>query len=144
MMELRFDRYELPDGHQARFLEKLDARLASRRRRRLFFCWTAAAACATLVAFLVLDRNSYFWRAHSPEAVYAAYLEQVGVLHQQLSASPDEDTDAQEALLHELTDENIALYDQLPDELSKRQKIKILKNHYGGLLSSAGELARKH
>lgn len=143
-MELRFDRYELPDGHQARFLEKLDARLAGRRRRRLLFRWTAAAACAALVAFLALDRNTYFWRAHSPEAVYAAYLEQVSALYQRISANSDGDTAEQEALLHELTDENIALYDQLPDELSKRQKIKILKNHYGGLLSSAGEIAKKH
>ena len=143
-MENRFDIYEMPQGHEARFEAKLDGRLSLQRSRRLVTRWTAAAACAALVAFLALERNSYFWRAHSPEAVYAAYLEQVGALHKQISASPDEDTAAQEALLHELTDENIALYDQLPDELSKRQKIKILKNHYGGLLSSAGELARKH
>ena len=53
--------------------------------------------------------------------------------------SQDEDVDW-EGLLKELTEEHIPLYDQLPDELTRREKTSLLKKHYGSILREARQL----
>ena len=139
-MDNRFDLYELPQGHEERFEAKLDARLVQRRRRRLTFRLCAAAAGVAVLFWIGTRARSPFWRAHTPEAVYAAYLEQVGELYEMLATKADNDTADWEAILSELTDENVPLYDQLPEEMSRREKMAILKRHYGGILQEAGQL----
>jgi hypothetical protein len=137
MMENRFDLYDLPEGHAERFQEKLTVRLARQHRRKLVFRWTAAAAGVALIAWIALDRDTYFWRAHSPEAVYTSYLEQVGDLYRLVANNSDNDAVDWEALLHELTDENVSLYDQLPEDLPEKEKTEILKRYYGEVLDEA-------
>ena len=139
-MENRFDLYDLPDGHAERFQEKMEARLGRQRRRRLVFRLAAAAACVALIAWIALDRDTYFWRAHSPEAVYTSYLEQVGELYRLVANNSENDAVDWEALLHELTDENVSLYDQLPEEMPEKEKTAILKRYYGEVLDEAGQI----
>lgn len=140
-MENRFDILELPEGHEARFEERLDSRLRSSRRRTRILRWTAAAAALALVLLVPLPGSrSAIRRAHNPEAVYTAYLDEVGKLYELLADNADNDDVDWESLLKELTDENIPLYDQLPEELSRREKLAILKSHYGGILQEADHL----
>lgn len=137
-MENRFDLYELPEGHQKRFEAKLDRQQS--RRRTLILRWTAAAAAVAALVWLGTQNASPLGRAHSPEAVYAAYLQQVDGLYDLLAVhSQDEDVDW-EGLLKELTEEHIPLYDQLPDELTRREKTSLLKKHYGSILREARQL----
>ena len=140
-MENRFDIYELPEGHEERFEQKYDARLARMHRRHVVFRWASAAA--VVVAFLglgLLANRSSIRRANTPEAVYAAYLEQVGKLYELLAPTASNDSVDWEAVLYELTEENVPLYDQLPEELSRREKTEILKKHYGSILHEAEQL----
>ena len=127
-MENRFDLYDLPEGHEERFQAKLEPRLARARRLTRVFRWTAIAACLAAVLWLGSRTRSPFWAANSPEAVYAAYLEQVGELYHLLVNEPGDETVDREAVLEELTHE---------------EKIAVLKEYYGGILDEAGQLKKE-
>ena len=142
-MENRFDLYDLPEGHEERFQAKLEPRLARARRLTRVFRWTAIAACLAAVLWLGSRTRSPFWAANSPEAVYAAYLEQVGELYHLLVNEPGDETVDREAVLEELTQETIPLYDQLPEEMPDQEKIAVLKEYYGGILDEAGQLKKE-
>ena len=142
-MENRFDLYDLPEGHEDRFQAKLEPRLVRTRRLTRVIRWTALAACLAAVLWLGSRTRSPFWAANSPEAVYAAYLEQVGELYQLLAADTDDETVNREAVLQELTDETISLYDQLPEEMPEKQKTAVLKDYYGGILEEAEQLRKE-
>ena len=90
-MENRFDLYELSEGHEERFEAKLEARLARRRRRVPMFWATAAAAVLALVLWVGISRP-HIQRARTPEAVYTAYLEQIGELYHLLAANASDGT----------------------------------------------------
>ena len=109
-----------------------------RNNVRRFLVWGAAAA-ALAALFLVPSRHSFIG-ARTPEAVYTAYLQEVGDLYQELSAEGDEDTDHWVSLLQGITEENVPMYEQLPDDLSEREKTVILKRHYSQLLRGAAQL----
>ena len=138
-MDARFDLYELPAGHEDRFLAKLDAATARKQRNRTMLRWTtAAAAAAAIVCLLVLpSRNRHFFGARTPEAVYCAYLEQVGSYYTQLSANGLADESEWDTALTALTGETVPLFDQLPEDMPARQKMRILKQYYGELLDAA-------
>lgn len=140
-MENRFDIYELPQGHEARFETKLDRRLSRQRSRRFIARWAAVAAAAAVLLLPVLPGSrTSFLKARTPEAVYTAYLDQVGKFYELLAENSDNDSVDWEGLLRELTDETIPLYEQLPEELSRREKTAILKQHYGEILREAAQL----
>lgn len=140
-MENRFDLYDLPEGHEERFLEKMDQRLLRRQNRRIALRWTAAAAAAAAILLLVLPAGDrYFRGARTPEAVYNAYLQQIGTCYEQLARNYTVDAFAWEATLASLTQETIPLVDQLPDEMPDREKTRILKQYYGALLDGANRL----
>ena len=75
----------------------------------------------------------------------AAYLEEVGKLYELLAdnTGADNGTVDWEAVLHELTEENMPLFDQLPEELSASEKTALLKQYYGGLLNEAGQIRKQ-
>ena len=138
-MDNRFDLYDLPAGHEERFLAKLDAATAHRRGGLTILRWTAAAAAAAILCLLVLPSgNRHFLGARTPEAVYRAYLEQVGTYYTQLGPEPADEN--WESALTALTSETVPLFDQLPDEMPARQKTRILKQYYGELLDAANLL----
>ena len=159
-MDNQFDLYDLPEGHQDRFEGKLAQRLARRPRRKLL-PWVAAAAGLAAVVWLGLRSDARYaferartpttssssasFMARTPEAVYAAYLEEVGKLYELLAdnTGADNGTVDWEAVLHELTEENMPLFDQLPEELSASEKTALLKQYYGGLLNEAGQIRKQ-
>lgn len=143
-MENRFDLYELSEGHEERFEAKLEARLARRRRRVPMFWATAAAAVLALVLWIGISRP-HIQRARTPEAVYTAYLEQIGELYHLLAANASDgnETIDWQAVLDELTGETVPLYDQLPEEMPEKEKTAVLKEYYGGLLDEAEQFTEK-
>lgn len=140
-MENRFDIYEVPAGHEARFERKLAGRLDQRIIFHRIAAWSAAVAAGVALFFVVAHHP--FMTARTPEAVYGAYLEEVGKLYQDFSAKAGADSDEWTSLLQSMTDENRSLYDQLPDDLSEREKTLILKQYYSRLLEGVGELKSK-
>ena len=143
-MENRFDLYDLPEGHEARFLEKLDEATRRSQRNRTVLSWTALAAAAAVCLLLVLPLgNRHFRGARTPEAVYCAYLEKVGSYYDQLAVVTTGETGEWAAALSAMTDETIPLFDQLPEDMPSRQKTKILKQYYGELLDGAALLRQE-
>ncbi len=138
-MENRFDIYDLPEGHEARFQMKLDAAKNGQRSHRILR-WTAVAAAAAAAILCVIQipgGNRHFFRAHTPEAVYTAYLDKVGSYYEQLASSDALHSEDWEAVLASLTNETIPLFDQLPEEMPDREKVRVLKRYYGELLDGA-------
>lgn len=143
-MENRFDLHELSDGHEERFEAKLEARLARRRRRVPLFWASAAAAVLVLILWIGINRP-HFRNAHTPEAVYTAYLEQIGELYHLLAAnaSDSNETIDWQAVLDELTGETVPLYDQLPEEMPEKEKTDVLKAYYGEILDEAEQFTEE-
>lgn len=141
-MDTRFDRYEIPAGHETRFLAKLDAATRPQRRQNMLR-WSAlaTAAAAAILAFVLIPAgNRHFLGAHTPEAVYCAYLDKVGAYYELLGTSGATEAGDWEAALTALTNETIPLFDQLPEEMSRREKVRVLKRYYGDLLDGAERL----
>ena len=141
-MDTRFDRYEIPVGHEERFLKKLDAATRPQRRQTVLR-WSAlvSAAAAAILAFVLIPAgNRHFLGAHTPEAVYCAYLDKVGHYYEQLARTGATEADEWAESLSALTEETIPLYDQLPDDMPAREKVKVLKQYYGELLDGAERL----
>ena len=137
-MENRFDIYDVPAGHEARFAQKLSVREERKGRVYRILGWSAAAA-AVVAVFLVTARNPFFG-ARTPEAVYSAYLQEVGGLYELFAQRLDDDGENWYDTLESLTKESVPMYEQLPDDLSDREKTMILKQYYGKLLAGANEL----
>ena len=146
-----FDTQEPACGHEERFLARLDAsRTAAASPLQDFFSslvgffrnrrfQVAACALATCVAIVLILRPGDPFRGtgNDPKAIYLAYMDQVAVLYSQLPTEGGTDWDA---TLEEMTEEADPLFTQLPDELSRRQQARILKDYYGELLTHARKL----
>jgi len=140
-MENRFDRYELPAGHEERFLVKLDAVRPWYQHPAFRVTVLATAAAAAILCFVLIPAgNRHFLGAHTPEAVYCAYLDKVGHYYEQLAETGATEADEWAESLSALTEETIPLYDQLPDDMPAREKVKVLKQYYGELLDGAERL----
>ncbi len=155
-----FDTQEPAPGHEERFLARLDVtplpaaapvsggsprtRLSSFFRRlrpadllRHPATWACALA-ACLAVLLILRPGDPFRRAgNDPAAIYLAYMDQVAEIYGQLPPEAGSDRDL---TLQEMTEETDPLFTQLPDELSPRQRARILKEYYGELLAGARKL----
>jgi len=130
-----FDVKEPAQGHEDRFLARLEeAQKPARRPWRVV--WGTVAAAAALSALFVLNAV----RRNTPEAIYLTYMDQVSQLY---SACPaDAGTDWDDTLAS-LTEEANPLFLQLPEEMSRMQKARILKAHYASLLDGAKQLANQ-
>ena len=130
-----FDVKEPAQGHEDRFLARLEeAQKPARRPWRVV--WGTVAAAAALSALFVLNAV----RRNTPEAIYLTYMDRVSQLY---SACPaDAGTDWDETLAS-LTEEANPLFLQLPEEMSRMQKARILKAHYASLLDGAKQLANQ-
>ncbi len=145
-----FDSAELPEGHEGRFEAKLDALLSGaessgreerkRRKTRLGIfsvLTTAAAAAAAVAAVIFINRPErevdwFAGVADDPVQVYLTYSEKVSALYEEILSR---DLDGRwETTVGSIAGENVAMIDQLPDELDDAAKAAIMKEYYGELL----------
>ena len=130
-----FDGMEPAPGHEDRFLARVaQAQKPARRPWRII--WGTVAAAAALSALFIVTAV----RGSDPEAIYLAYMDQVSQLYSNCPADAGADWD--EALAS-LTEEATPLFLQLPEEMSRIQKARVLKTHYASLLEGAKLLANQ-
>ena len=126
---------EPAQGHEDRFLARLEeAQKPVRRPWRVV--WGTVAAAAALSALFVLNAV----RRNTPEAIYLTYMDRVSQLYSTCPADAGTDWDD---TLASLTEEANPLFLQLPEEMSRMQKARILKAHYASLLDGAKQLANQ-
>lgn len=135
----KFDGQTPADGHEQRFLARLDAVSAkpSLNVRRIVF-GTIAAAAATLAGVFVAGRT--LLAPKDPSAIYLAYMTRVSKLY---AECPMEDTASWDDALAQFTEEAIPMFEQLPEEMSRREKARILRQYYGSMLNGAKQLANQ-
>ena len=130
-----FDVMEPGAGHEERFLARLEqAQKPARRPWRIV--WGSVAVAASLSALIlgtVLHRSD-------PVAIYLSYMDKVSQLYSDCPADAGADWD--EALAS-LTEEPNPLFLQLPEEMSRLQKARVLRAHYDSLLEGAKQLANQ-
>lgn len=146
-----FDAETPAEGHEERFLARLDEsapaeaairqpRFAIRRLRPANpLAPSLALAFAALAAVVLLIRPGDPFRgvSNDPETIYLAYMDRVAELYRTPSAG---DSEWRDATLASITEEDEPLFAQLPEELSTRERGRILKTHYGELLAAARQL----
>lgn len=131
----QFDGMEPLPGHEERFLARLEqAQKPARRPWRVV--WGAVAVAASLSALII---GTVLYRSN-PEAIYLAYMDEVSQLYSECPADAGADWD--EALAS-LTEEANPLFLQLPEEMPRLQKARVLRAHYGSLLEGAKQLANQ-
>ncbi len=124
-----FDVREPAPGHQERFLARLEEEQKPARHPWRII-WGTVAVAAALSAFFLAGSL----RESDPVHIYQAYMEEVSQLYNACPADAGADWDQ---TLASLTDEASPLFLQLPEELSRKQKAQILKEHYSSLLEGA-------
>ena len=130
-----FDVREPAEGHQVRFLARLEA--AEKPARRPWrFVWSVVAVAASRSAFFIVKSV----RENTPEAIYLAYMDEVSQLYSACPADAGADWDD---ALASLTEESVPLFLQLPEEMSNYRKARVLKAHYASLLEGARQLVKK-
>lgn len=131
----QFDGMEPLPGHEERFLARLEqAQKSARRPWRVV--WGAVAVAASLSALIL---GTVLYRSN-PETIYLAYMDEVSQLYRECPADAGADWD--EALAS-LTEEANPLFLQLPEEMPRLQKARVLRAHYGSLLEGAKQLANQ-
>ena len=131
----QFDGMEPLPGHEERFLARLEqAQKPARRPWRVV--WGAVAVAASLSALIL---GTVLYRSN-PETIYLAYMDEVSQLYSECPADAGADWD--EALAS-LTEEANPLFLQLPEEMPRLQKARVLRTHYGSLLEGAKQLVNQ-
>lgn len=126
---------EPAQGHEERFLSRLaEAQKPIRRPWRVV--WSSVAAAAALSALFLVNAL----RSSTPEAIYLAYMDQVSRLYADCPSDAGADWDQ---TLAALTEEANPLFLQLPEEMSRTQKARILRQHYSSLLEGAKQLVNQ-
>ena len=151
----QFDDLDLPEGHEDRFLAKLEAvesekqaaeadSLNRRRLGRLKLVLSACAAAAAVAILLIINipssgsRSWYAQAGSDPVEVYRAYTEKAASICSEIYSS-NMDPNVENAV-QSLTQEPVIMLDQLPDEMSDAEKSEILKEYYGKILNGLEHL----
>ena len=130
-----FDVMDPLPGHEERFLARLEqAQKPARRPWRIV--WGAVAVAASLSALFLVTAL----RMSDPKTIYLAYMDEVSQLYSDCPAAAGADWD--EALAS-LTEEANPLFLQLPEEMPRFQKARVLRAHYDSLLEGAKQLANQ-
>ena len=134
-----FDLMEPAEGHEDRFLAKLDA-----ARKPVKLNWrimvTTFAVAASLAGVIFAGSSFGHLTGRNPEAIYLAYMTEVSKLYKDC---PMEDSASWDEALVQLTEESVPLFEQLPEEMSRREKARILKQYYGDLLDGAKQFVNQ-
>lgn len=126
----QFNTEEPAPDHEARFLAK--TRSLFRPAPILAFAFAALAA----VILVIRPGDPFRSAGNDPTTIYLAYMDQVAGLYERPSA----DSEARDALLQLITEEEEPLFTQLPEELPRRVRGRILREHYGRILAAAREI----
>lgn len=136
-----FDTESPAEGHEARFLTRLEPAAPSRWRRILRSfrsspvpAFALSLACTLLLVLVVRPGDPFRGVADDPEAIYLAYMDRVADLYRTAPAERGAEWDN---TLQALTEEEVPLYEQIPEELPRRQQARILKDYYASLLAGA-------
>lgn len=137
----QFDSETPAPGHEERFLARLDAAGSPRPRQAAFFrrpAVRAFALAAAAVALLLVLRPGDPFRGtgNDPQKIYLAYMDRVAELYRR----PSTDSETRDAILAGITEEKDPLFLQMPEELSARERGRILKEYYGRMLAAAGQI----
>ena len=98
------------------------------------------AAAAVMAGVFVAGSSFGHFTGRNPEAIYLAYMTEVSKLYKDC---PMEDSAAWDEALVQLTEESVPLFEQLPEEMSRREKARILKQYYGDLLNGAKQFVNQ-
>jgi len=147
-----FDKEEPAPGHEERFLAKLDQlnscdnidephKKISVMKLITWSVGLAAAVALVSILFSLLpsgeDSSKWFAQAgDDPQSVYSAYLSQYEKDCIELSNL------GEDATFESITAEAIPMIDQLPEELTEKEKADILKNYYGSMLDAVEEFKK--
>lgn len=137
-----FDTASPAEGHEDRFLARLGEPAAPsfwERIRRAFQAgpvpaFATALALTLLLVLVVRPGDPFRGVSDDPEAIYLAYMGHVADLYR---AAPAEGGAEWDEALQAMTEEDVPLYAQIPEELPRRQQARILKRYYATLLSEA-------
>lgn len=135
-----FDSEPMPEGSKVRFM---DAVREERRKRRVKIIRLAfagiAAACAALMVFTSVPDLSRELKLHHQRLAE----KEIEIMAMAEMEYPDE-TDIIMNTVRSITAEAIPLEDQLPDEMSLREKSRILDEYYGRKVSALEELIEQY
>lgn len=143
----RFESEEMPDGHKERFIQKIDTQkiTASNNNELLFgrkfmLRFAIPAVCIAIAALFIFkgDNASQPEYLISPEiaksevAMEKAYLKQLKKYQKEIvrKNAPYASKEDLENLLNSITEDASSFAMQLPEELSKRERYRILKEYY--------------
>ena len=146
-----FDGMKPKEGHEERFLEKFaidspvkpanDEGGKPANEGRVWRIIVTALATAAVIAGVFVTGSSFgHFTGRNPEAIYLAYMTEVSKLYKD---SPMEDSASWDDALAQLTEEAVPLFEQLPEEMSRREKARVLKQYYGDLLDGAKQFVNK-
>lgn len=129
--EQSFNKERLPFGNNIRFFRKLNKPVSR---------WIWYPAFASLAIIIGL---SFFIPSGEEQAinVYRDYCRSAGLMAGEIQAmAPEEEQYFLDIILERITFEAVPLFDELPEEISDRQKAKLMKEYYKRKLDGIAKL----
>ena len=132
---------QLPEGHRERFLKKLDAKPSFIQRVKAWLsdntagrraAWAIAPALCILALVLFLGKDNSEASLRQMESGYVTSLQALGnqLLEEGGNLSDPDLEDLSYSISSIISDEDGLMALQLPDNLSKKEKQKIIKEYY--------------
>ena len=121
-----FDSEPVPTGSMDRFMNRLASERRKRRSRAagMIFSGIAAACAAFMILYMEPDMSRTLERCHTRIAEMSNKIMNIAE-----TEYPDE-TEIIRNMVSVITDEVIPLEEQLPDELSTKERKRILNEYY--------------
>ncbi|MBQ6310818.1 MAG: hypothetical protein IJK74_04625 [Bacteroidales bacterium] len=132
---------QLPEGHRERFLKKLEAKPSFIQRVKAWLsdntagrraAWAIAPALCILALVLFLGKDNSEASLRQMESGYVTSLQALGnqLLEEGGNLSDPDLEDLSYSISSIISDEDGLMALQLPDNLSKKEKQKIIKEYY--------------
>lgn len=135
-----FDSEPIPESSKVRFMDAVREERRKRRVKIIRLAFTGiAAACAVLMVFTSVPDLSRELKLHHQRLAE----KEIEIMAMAEMEYPDE-TDIIMNTVRSITAEAIPLEDQLPDEMSLREKSRILDEYYGRKVSALEELIEQY